>query len=250
MIGALHLRRAFALLSVAAFCSSASLRICDPMLPALADEFATTLAQTALTISVFALAYGSLQLVYGPLGDRFGKFRMIAIAAQLSAVGNLVAAISNDLNLLLVARALSGGAVAGIIPLSMAWIGDAVAYDRRIDMLSRFMRGQILGLIAGQVLGGLLTDVVGWRWAFVLLSLLLLAVGVLLWRTLQATPSLDPAHALVSAQVSSLQRMLGIFRIRWARVVLVTVTVQSMAVFSLIAYIPSYLHQHFQLSLT
>lgn len=117
-------------------------------------------------------------------------------------------------------------------------------------MLSRFMRGQILGLIAGQVLGGLLTDVVGWRWAFVLLSLLLLAVGVLLWRTLQATPSLDPAHALVSAQVSSLQRMLGIFRIRWARVVLVTVTVQSMAVFSLIAYIPSYLHQHFQLSLT
>jgi YNFM family putative membrane transporter len=250
MIDKLHLRRAFALLSVAAFSSSASLRICDPMLPALADEFATTLTQAALTISVFALAYGSLQLLYGPLGDRFGKFRMISLAALLSAIGNMAAAATSNLDHLLIARAMSGATVAGIIPLSMAWLGDAVAYEERLDMLSRFMRGQILGLIAGQLLGGLLTDMVGWRWAFVLLSLLQFATGVLLWRTLKEIPELDPAHSHAEQQVSSLQRMQGVVSTRWARIVLVTVAIESMAVFSLIAFMPTYLHQHFNLSLT
>jgi len=250
MIDKLHLRRAFALLSVAAFSSSASLRICDPMLPALADEFATTLTQATLTISVFALAYGSLQLLYGPLGDRFGKFRMISLAALLSAIGNMAAAATSNLDHLLIARVLSGAAVAGIIPLSMAWLGDAVAYEERLDMLSRFMRGQILGLIAGQLLGGLMTDMVGWRWAFVLLSLLQFTAGLLLWRTLKEIPELDPARSPASQQVSSLQRMKGVVSTRWARIVLVTVAIESMAVFSLIAFMPTYLHQHFNLSLT
>ena len=60
--------------------------------------------------------------------------------------------------------ALSGAAGAGIVPLSMAWIGDTVPYERRQATLARFLTGTILGMSAGQLAGGLFADTVGWRW--------------------------------------------------------------------------------------
>ena len=65
------------LLSLCGFASMASMRICDAMLPSLASEFSTTTGQAARAISGFALAYGLLQLFYGPLGDRHGKARVV-----------------------------------------------------------------------------------------------------------------------------------------------------------------------------
>ncbi len=60
-------------------------------------------------------------------------------------------------------RLLSGVTAAAIIPLSMAFIGDHVAYEQRQATLARFMSGQILGLIGGQVIGGIVGDLLGWR---------------------------------------------------------------------------------------
>lgn len=65
-------------LSVAAFASGISMRVTDPLLPRLASEFSLTLGHAALVITVFAIAYGFSQLLFGPLGDRFGKYRVIA----------------------------------------------------------------------------------------------------------------------------------------------------------------------------
>jgi len=68
------------LVGCCAFIGMASMRICDAMLPALAQEFGTTTGRAAQAISAFALAYGLLQLFYGPLGDRYGKVKVIGLA--------------------------------------------------------------------------------------------------------------------------------------------------------------------------
>jgi MFS transporter, YNFM family, putative membrane transport protein len=65
--------RALPLLAWAGFASMMSMRLCDAMLPALAQTFGTQPVDAARVISAFAVAYGLLQLAYGPLGDRFGK---------------------------------------------------------------------------------------------------------------------------------------------------------------------------------
>jgi len=62
-----------AALAVVHFSSSAMMRACDPMLPALARSFGVTTGRAALTISAYAVAYGLTQLLFGPLGDRYGK---------------------------------------------------------------------------------------------------------------------------------------------------------------------------------
>ena len=73
-------RQMLTLLSVAGFSGVITTRLCDAMLPALVQAFSVSISEASIVISAFAVAYGLMQLVYGPLGDRYCKPRVIAIA--------------------------------------------------------------------------------------------------------------------------------------------------------------------------
>ncbi|MEK9804476.1 MAG: MFS transporter, partial [Curvibacter sp.] len=175
-------RRSVLLLSFATFSSMAVQRLCDAMLPELAREFEVGLAEAAQVISVFAVVYGLCQLFYGPLGDRLGKFRIVIWATLGCSVGSVLAVFADSLDWLVFARMLVALGAAAIIPLSLAWIGDAVAYELRQETLARVGLGTTLGITGGQLLGGLFTDTLGWRWAFAFMTVLFGVVGLLLWR--------------------------------------------------------------------
>lgn len=233
------------LLALAAFASAVALRLCDPMLPALAREFGTTASSAAIVVTATSVAYGFCQLLFGPAGDRFGKFRVIAWACLASTLGAAACALSSSLSALSLGRALTGATTAALIPLSMAWIGDTVSFERRQPTLAKFMSGQIVGLVSGQAIGGLFADTVGWRWAFVFLALAYFAVGVLLLRDVRRQAAAPPAAAAVPL-AAALRSILGEGR---ARAILVTVFVEAMATFGVMAFIPAYLHERFGISL-
>jgi predicted MFS family arabinose efflux permease len=233
------------LLGLAAFASSVALRLCDPMLPALADEFGTTSAKAAVVVMATSIAYGVCQLLFGPLGDRFGKFRVIAWACLASTLGPLVCAASPSLAVLSLGRALTGATTAALIPLAMAWIGDVVRFARRQPMLAKFMSGQILGLVSGQAIGGLFADTVGWRWGFVFLAGVYLVVGILLLRDVRRQPPMTGTRNSMPLAVG----IRSIFGEAKARAILGTVFVEAMATFGVMAFIPAYLHHRFGISL-
>jgi predicted MFS family arabinose efflux permease len=239
-------RRLIVLLAFASFGSAASMRVADAQLPALADAFAISLASAAHVITVFSIAYGVLQLAYGPLGDRQGKWRVITWATFACALTALACALAPDYNGLLVARLLAGASCAAIIPLSMAWIGDAVPYERRQGVLARFLLGQILGMAGGQWIGGLAADFGQWRAPFVALALCFVIAGVAMWRAqadaLEAAP--------LQARSGHLWReSLYVLRQRWARVILAVVFVEGVLLFGLIAFLATHLHLKHGLSL-
>ena len=94
-------RGTVACLALAAFASGLSLRVNDALLPKLAEEFAVSLGAASQVISVFATAYGLAQLVFGPLGDRFGKYRVIAWASTACAATSLLCALAPGFETLL-----------------------------------------------------------------------------------------------------------------------------------------------------
>lgn len=244
--------RAILRLSLAAFSSAIALRMCDPMLPILAREFQTTTGQAAHVIAYFSVAYGLLQAFYGPLGDRLGKFRIITFATLASSIGALSAIAAGSIGWLVVCRVLTGSTAAAIIPLSMAWIGDNIPYERRQATLARFLTGQILGMATGQLIGGFFSDTVGWRWSFALLGLLYIGIGLTLFAEWRSNRQIDSASLQAAAGVprlSLLEQFGGVLAIRWARVVLITVFTEGLLVFGAFAFIPSYLHHEFGLSL-
>lgn len=245
-----ELIRRIALLSMAAFASSGAARIADPLLPQLVAEFFVSAGQAAHAVSFFALAYGLFQLLYGPLGDRYGKYRVIACAVLAGTLGALGSALASGFSTLLLFRALSGMACAAAIPLAMAWIADNVSYERRQPVLAYFLIGQIFGVIGGQALGGLLADVTGWRGAFWLMVVVFAVVGGLLVREVWRSPRIDAAGAAGTPSVGFAQRFAAVGRVGWARLILFGVCLEGALVFGGLAFIPSYLHARFGLSLT
>ncbi|HSV60671.1 MAG TPA: MFS transporter [Variovorax sp.] len=232
------------LLNLCAFASMASMRVCDAMLPSLATDFSTTTGKSAQAISAFALAYGVLQLFYGPLGDRHGKARVVGFATLACTLGCVAAALSPRLDWLVASRVLTGMAAAGIIPLTMAWIGDSVSYDARQEVLARLLGATVFGMICGQWFGGLLSDLFGWRSAFAVLALIFLISGTLLTEKVRGL-----AHPDTGSAGSIGRRMLDVLAKPWARVVLFITCIEGAMAFSALAFIPSHLHATFGLSM-
>ncbi|MDI1238969.1 MAG: MFS transporter [Polaromonas sp.] len=247
-------RRSIVLLSLATFASMSAQRICDAMLPELSRVFAVSLGQAALVVSVFAVTYGVAQLFYGPLGDRFGKFRIVTFATLGCCVGSVAATLATSLDMLVWARLLMALGAAALIPLTMAWVGDTVPSDQLQEMLTRTGLGSTLGIVGGQLAGGLLTDALGWRWAFAFLTLLFGVVGSLLWgdwRRQQAAPAVPaPAAAVPGARHGFVKQALLIITGPWSRVVLLMALVEGAAGFGVLAIWASHLHRSLGLSLS
>ncbi|MCC2657342.1 MAG: transporter [Panacagrimonas sp.] len=234
-------------LCVAAFASMSSMRLCDPLLPALAQTFDTTTGEAAYTISAFAVSYGLLQLFFGPLGDRYGKFRVIAVAVSCCTIGNVLAIFARDMQWLVLARALSGATAGGIIPLSLAWVGDAVSYERRQEVLGHLMVATLLGTAFGQWMSGVLVDLVGWRWPFAVMVVMFAVMGLVL-RGMSRSRS-GMAHA-PGAGIGFTRGMVVVLRMRWARWILLLTVLEGAFAFSAVSFVPSYLHHRFTMPLS
>lgn len=230
----------------------ASIRVADSMLPALADDFASAPAQVAQVITLFTLAYGVMQLVWGPLGDRIGKLRVIAWAAVAATLGSLLCALAPSLATLTAARLLTGACCAAIIPLAIAFVGDTVAYELRQATLARLASGTLTGLIAGQVLGGVAADTVGWRAAFGLLSAVFLVTGVAALRMAARLARDAPRReAPLPMTPGSLLRGYGsVMGTRWSRVVLLVALVEGALMFGALAFVPTWLHERTGITLS
>lgn len=243
---------AFVALSIAAFGSGVSQRVTDPLLPRLASEFSISLGAASWVVTIFTLAYGLNQLFFGPLGDRFGKYRVIAWACVACSLATLMCALASGFETLLAARLIAGAMLAAIIPLSMAWIGDVVPYEQRQPVLARFLIGQILGVSAGQLLGGLAADFFGWRMPFFLLAAGFVAVSVLLFSMQRRLPARALSMSRIEGHV--LQRTFREFdlvlRQPWARVVTLTVFLEGAFLYGAFAFIATHLHQTHGLSLS
>ena len=235
------------LISLAAFSSMASMRVCDPMLVALATEFQVSVGEASRVISAFAVAYGCLQLFYGPLGDRVGKLRVINAAALGCAVFSAMTAMASDFHLLVIARAAMGASAAGIIPLSMAWLGDQVSYDRRQETLAKLMSATVTGMMAGQWFGGWAVESLGWRNAFVVLSCMFATACALLFVRMGAQRRAVPVHSEGSYWQAALGSI-GLLRVPRVRWVLTVTGLEGAMAFGTLAFVPSQLVQHFHLS--
>lgn len=243
-------QRVVTILSFAAFASSATVRICDPLLPIIAETFGVTTGQAASVITATNVGYGISLLAVGPLGDHLGKFRAITFACFICALAAMGSTLSVSLGWLIVTRVITGAVTAALIPLSMAWIGDVVQIEERQNTLAKFMTGQIIGLVTGQAIGGYFADTLGWHSSFAFLSIVYGSVGLLM-----VTYS-NTAKALSStADESSVEKLPIIVSLRLLAttknsiVVLTTVFFESMGVFGALAFIPSYVHEQYNVSL-
>ncbi|HEX2545213.1 MAG TPA: MFS transporter [Ramlibacter sp.] len=242
-------RAAVTLLSFGSFFGGVALRICDGLLPRLARDFDITAGTAGQVVISFSVAYGLSQLIFGPLGDRYGKARIMCTALFLSAITSLVCALAPGFDSLVWLRVLWGLSAAGVIPLSIAWVGDTVPYEQRQATLARLMLGTLGGMTAGQLAGGVFADTpLGWRGAFVTLSVGYTIVAALLFTRLRAIPSAPAVRPQGRFGVPA--QLAAVLAIPWARMVLLTVACEGLFLFGPIAFLPTYVHDRYGVPLS
>lgn len=165
-------RRVVVTLGFCGLVSAADNWFVSPALPAIAQTLAVAPSVAAVILTAYLVPYGALQPVCGAIGDRVGRVRLLRIIVAGLAAGTLVCAVAPTLPALVAARILTGCFAAGIISVSQALVGDVVSTADRPAAVGLLMgitfTGQ--GLSAG--LGGIITDLVGWRAAFVCFGVL------------------------------------------------------------------------------
>jgi EmrB/QacA subfamily drug resistance transporter len=104
--------------------------------------------------------------VYGLLGDRLGRRKVFLVAMVVFLVGSVIGGLAGTMPVLIAARAVQGLGGGGLLILVQAIVADVIAERERLPYLTAIDAMFALAAVSGPVLGGWLTDSVGWRWAF------------------------------------------------------------------------------------
>lgn len=173
-----------------------------PAMPAIADGLAASAGQVQLTLTALLLAFGTSQLVWGPLSDKYGRKPILLVGMVAYTVASLASVLAGSIELLITWRAMQGVAMGAVVMCARAMTRDLYAPVEGARVMSKGFSG--LGLIAcaSAPLGGLLTDWWNWRAALGVLTLFgLLALVLVLLRfketLVQPNPqALQPAMLL------------------------------------------------------
>jgi len=172
------------ILGLAGFIVMADNWVVSPILPAIARSIRVPPVQAGLLISAYMIPFGLFQLIFGPLADRYGKYRVITFSMVFFTVGTGLCGLGVKLFDLSIYRAITGVFAASVMPISLALIGDVVPMDRRQQAIGTFMGIAFLGQGLSMAVGGSIAYFVSWRGVFftyaalsVLSTLLLFSAG-------------------------------------------------------------------------
>jgi DHA1 family bicyclomycin/chloramphenicol resistance-like MFS transporter len=159
-----------------------AMTICLPSMQEWSAIFGGSQAAVQLTFSAFVLAFGSLQLLYGPLSDRHGRKVMLLIGLVLAIAGSVLAALASTLPGLIAARFLQGAGCAAGMVVGRSMVQDLFHGPQRTRVMAYV--GMTMGLTPplGTIIGGQLHARLGWQANFVLIATLATILLVATWR--------------------------------------------------------------------
>ena len=226
-------RRLILLLGVSCFAGAFGGRVLDPFVTTLAAEFDSPVRQAALLASAYALPFALIQPILGPIGDAVGKRRIIQVGLCCLTLFCLAAPLAPSLGVLLALRALAGMAAGGIMPLTLAAVGDAVPIEGRQVALSRLLVFSIVGQIAGGAVAGALGGVIGWRGVMLLCAALAAAAAVVM---LAIPLSREPETRGRFDPVRAIRRYRSILALPQARLLYAAVAIEGVLIFGTFPY--------------
>nr|WP_244142202.1 MFS transporter [aff. Roholtiella sp. LEGE 12411] len=231
----------------------ADARVIDPLLHIIADEFNVGVGSAAVIISAYTIPYGLFQLVYGPLGDvydglrlRIGKLKVITAALIAFAIGTGICAFVSNIILLTLLRFLTGMAAAGIIPITLAYIGDNFPYEERQAAIGRYLSALVLGQILGGSLGGIFGEYIGWRDIFLLFGIVCLSIAGFLWRGTRHLS--DSNRSQDQVRLLTFQPYYQLMNQPVARTVILGVFIEGFCMFGGFAYVGAFLREQYNLT--
>src|SRR5277367_760733 len=180
--GAIH-RRIVALAFAAWIFDFYDLVLYSFLLVPVAHELHLTEKESSLALGMSLLMTAVGGVIFGFLGDRFGRKPMIAATVAIYGVGTALCGFSNTLPQLIVFRSIAGLGIGGGWAPGQSLVAESVPADRRARYAAYVQTGAPLGVLLAAAAGGYLAPAVGWRLTFMLSGVpaILVVAAVLKW---------------------------------------------------------------------
>jgi EmrB/QacA subfamily drug resistance transporter len=202
---------------MALFCVQIDYFAVNLALPRMASHLHSTATDLQWVISVYMLALGAFMVPAGRIGDIFGRRRALLAGVALFGVASVLCALAPSAPLVIAFRVLQGLGAALIFPVSVSVLTNAFAAGRASHAIGLAYGIAGLGNAAGPLIGGLLTDTIGWRWIFWLnvpLTVVSLAIGA--WSIAESRDATAPRRIDV-AGLALVTAGIGVFTLAFDR---------------------------------
>ncbi len=176
-----------------------SLNVFLPSLPAMAEEFGVDYGLMQLSVSLYLAMTAVLQLLIGPISDRFGRRPIVLTSAAIFTAASILAALAPSFGIFLACRLVQAVIATGFA-VSRAVVRDMVPQDQAASMIGYVTMGMSLVPMFGPVIGGMMEEVFGWRSGFALLSLCGAGLFALVWSDLGETANTRGASFAAQAR--------------------------------------------------
>ncbi|EGA64502.1 MFS transporter [Vibrio brasiliensis] len=151
---------------LASFLGCVDFTIVNTALPDIQAEFSSSLSLLQWVMNIFVIALSSMMVTMGRLGDIFSHERVFYTGVIVFGLSSVLAALSPNIDVLIIARLIQGISCAILFTNSGAIISHIFPADKQGHALGVLFGINGLGLALGPFLGGLLVDYMGWRWIF------------------------------------------------------------------------------------
>jgi EmrB/QacA subfamily drug resistance transporter len=159
-------RWVLALASLASFMVILDTLVVTTALTTIRRHLGTSLASLEWTVSGYTLSFAVLVMTATALGDRLGRRRVFAVGLGVFGLASAACAMAPGTGVLIAARVVQGAGAATIMPMALALLNGAFLPARRGWAIGIYGSVTALAAVAGPVLGGAVTQGLGWRWIF------------------------------------------------------------------------------------
>lgn len=184
------------------------------LLPSISRHFDVGATEASLTVTLSTGALAVAVLPMSSLAEALGRARVMAIALFVGCVFTALSGLAPEFWQVLVARAVVGVALAGIVAVAMGHIGDEVPASRVSTSIGIYVSGTTLGGLSGRLFPSLLDDVANWRVGVVGFAVAAAIVSLAFVLLLPPAAHFTPAPPRLSHHLAAISEHLRDRRIR------------------------------------
>jgi MFS transporter, DHA1 family, multidrug resistance protein len=172
-----------------------------PGFPAIASDLHAEISQVALSLTSFFIGVAIGQLFLGPISDRYGRKKPLLLGLGLYVIASLGCMLARSVHTLIVLRVVQAlGGCAGMV-ISRAMVRDLFTGSEIAKVFSLLMLVMGVAPILAPTIGGFVTTTLGWRYIFVVLTMIGLSLLAVSLRVLPETRGPDASLSLHPVQV-------------------------------------------------